>query len=63
MNYYQSVVSLNIPLTNCGKNKKSGTSGQPSVSLMLLPHSSLFCNLLLYRPMATWDTSALYDKK
>ena len=33
--------------SKCGKNKKVAHEAQPSVSLMLLPHFDVFCNLLL----------------
>ena len=36
---------------------------QPSVSLMFLPHFDVLCDLLLNRRTATWNLTALYNKK
>ena len=47
--------------SKCGKNKK--VAHKPSVSLMFLPHFDVFCDLLLNRPMATWNLFALYNKE
>ena len=36
---------------------------QLSVSLMYLPHFDICCDLLLYRPMETWNLFVLYDNQ
>ena len=33
------------------------------VSPMFSPHFEVICDLLQYRPMATWNLFVLYDKK
>ena len=45
--------------SKCGKNKKVAAS----VSLMLLPHFDVFCDLLLNRRTATWNLFALYNEQ
>ena len=42
-----------------GKNKKAAAS----VSLMLLPHFDVFCDLLLNRRMATWNLFVLFNEE
>ena len=46
-----------------GENNKVAEEAQLSVSLMFFPHFDLSCNLLLYRPTATWNLFALYNYK
>ena len=41
--------------SKCGKKKRVTHRVQPSVSLMFLPYFDISCDLLLYRPMATWS--------
>ena len=36
---------------------------QPSVSLTLFLYFEVFCDLLLNRPMPTWNLFVLYDKE
>ena len=45
------------------KNKKVAHEGQPSVSLMFLPHFDVLCDLLLNRRTATWNLFVLYNKE
>ena len=49
--------------SKCGKNKKVAHEAQPSVSLMVLPHSDVLCDQLLNRRTATWNLFVLYNKK
>ena len=50
--------------SQCGRNKKVAHKPQPSMSLMFLPRFDFFCDLLLYRPTATWIPFFFsYDKK
>ena len=49
--------------SNCGKNKNVAHEAQPSVSLMLLPHFDVSCDLLLNRRTATWNLFVLYSKE
>ena len=49
--------------SKCGKNKKVAHEAQPSVSLMLVPHFDVLCDLLLNRRTATWNLFVLYNKK
>ena len=47
-----------------GQEQKSGTMAQPSVSLMLLPHFDIFCDLLLNTQMhETWNLFVLHMEK
>ena len=46
--------------SKCGKKKKVALWAQLSMSLMLLPNFDVFCDLLLHRPMATWNLFVLY---
>ena len=46
-----------------GKNKKVAHEAQPSVSLMILPHFEVICNLLLNRSTEMRNLSVIYDKK
>ena len=46
-----------------GKNKKVAYEAQPSVSLMILPHFEVICNLLLNRSTEMRNLSVIYDKK
>ena len=41
--------------SKCGKNKVVAHESQASLSLMFLPHFDVLCDLLLNRPMATWN--------
>ena len=41
--------------SKCGENKKVTQEAQPSASLSFPPHYDVFCDLLLYRPTATWN--------
>ena len=50
-------------MSKCGKNKKVAHEAQPSVSLMLLPHFGVLCDLLLNRHTATWNLFVLYNKE
>ena len=50
-------------MSKCGKNKKVACEAQPSVSLMILPHFDVICDLLLNRRMATWNLFVLYNKE
>ena len=43
--------------------KKLAQDAQPSVSLMLLPHFDVLCDLLLNRRKATWNLFFLYNKE
>ena len=43
--------------------KKLAHDAQPSVSLMLLPHFDVLCDLLLNRRKATWNLFFLYNKE
>ena len=36
---------------------------QLNVLLIFFLHHDVFCDLLGYRPMATWDLFVLYDRK
>ena len=55
----KNVYSQNVVGTTKGAHKP-----QPSVSLMFLPRFDFFCDLLLYRPTATWIPFFFsYDKK
>ena len=47
--------------SKCGKNKKVAHEPQVSVSLMFLPHFYVFCDLLLNRPMVTWNLFVSYN--
>ena len=49
--------------SKCGKNKKVAHEPQASVSLMLLPHFDVFCDLLLNRRTATWNLFVLYNEQ
>ena len=49
--------------SKCGKNKKLAHEAQLSVSLMLLPHFDVLCDLLLNRRTATWNLFVLYNKE
>ena len=49
--------------SKCGKNKKVAHEAQPGVSLMLLPHFVVLCDLLLNRCTATWNLFVLYNKE
>ena len=49
--------------SKCGKNKKVAHEAQPSVSLMLLPHFYVICDLLLNRRTTTWNLYVLYNKE
>ena len=49
--------------SKCGKNKIAAHEGQPSVSLMFLPHFDVLCDLVLNRRTATWNLFVLYNKK
>ena len=49
--------------SKCGKNKKVAHEAQPGVSLMLLPHFVVLCDLLLNRCTATWNLSVLYNRE
>lgn len=44
-------------------NWKMTCKSHLSVSLMLLPHFEVFCDLLLYTPMVTWDLFVLCSRK
>ena len=46
-----------------GKNKKVAHEAQPSVSLMILPHFEVICDLLLNRSTEMRNLSVIYDKK
>ena len=48
---------------NMVRTKKWHTRRQLSVSLMFLPHSDVFCDLLLNRRTATWNLFVLYNKQ
>ena len=50
-------------MSKCGRNKKVAHEAQPSVSLMVLPHFDILCDLLLNRHMATWNLFVLYNKE
>ena len=57
-----SVYSNRSQITSkCGKNKELAHELQASVSLMFIPHFDVFCDLLLNRPMATWNLFGLYN--
>ena len=49
--------------SKCDKNKKVAHKAQPSMSLMLLPHFDVLCDLLLNRRIATWNLFVLYIKE
>ena len=48
-------------MLKCGKNKEGAHEPQASVSLMFLPHFDGLCDLLLNRPVATWNLFVLYN--
>ena len=50
-------------MSKCGKNKNMALKAQPNTSLMSFPHFHIFCDLVLYRPTATWKLFVLHDKK
>ena len=50
-------------MLKCDKNKEVAHEAQPNVSLIYLTHVYVFCDLLLFRPAATWNLSVLYEKK
>ena len=47
--------------SKCGKNKEVVHEPQANLSLMFLPHFDVLCDLLLNRPMATWNLFVLYN--
>ena len=49
-------------MSKYGKNRTIAHKVQMSVSLMLLTHFDI-PDLLLYRPMATWNLFVLYNQK
>ena len=46
--------------SKCGENKKVTQEARPGVSLSFLPHFYVLCNILLYRPTATWNLFFFY---
>ena len=50
-------------MSNCIKNKRVACEAQLSVSLVLLQHFHIFCDLLWYRPMAKWNLLVSMIKK
>ena len=52
-----------VKLSNCIKNKRVACEAQLSVSLVLLQHFHIFCDLLWYRPMTKWNLLVFHDKK
>ena len=52
-----------VKLSNCIKNKRVACEAQLSVSLVLLQHFHIFCDLSWYRPMAKWNLLVFHDKK
>ena len=49
--------------SKCGKNKKVANGEQPSLSLLFVPPFDVFCDLLLFRHMATEKLFVSNDKK
>ena len=48
--------------SKCSKNTKVTHEAQASVSLMLLPHFHVLCDLLLNRRSAIWNLFVFYNK-
>ena len=48
---------------SCGKSREVAHELQASVSLMCLPHVDVFCDLLLNRPIPTWNLILFYQYK
>ena len=48
-----------------GKKKKKKVVYELRLNVLLIffLHHDVFCNLLGYRPMATWNLFVLYDRK
>ena len=49
--------------SKCGQNKKVVHEAQPSVSLMILPHFDVLCDLLLNGRTAKWNRFVFYIRK